>query len=81
MIEQAGGPVNGIMAQGAIHRLRPLLELAGMDILVTPDAAFGRRLKRNNSRTHSGSNRPMTIHAGQHLVPAHQGKRGVPVIE
>lgn len=84
MIEEAGGPVHGIVAQAAIDWLRSLLELAGVNVFVAADATFGCRLERNGSvagRDGNGGNGPVAIDAGQHLVAAHQRKRRVPMIK
>jgi len=50
VIEQRGGPTRRIMASRAVHRLRSLLELAGVNIFVTPHAFFGRRCERNRAQ-------------------------------
>lgn len=81
VIEKTGRPADGVVAQSAIDRLRSFLELPGVNILVAADATFGRGLERNGSVACCRSNRPVAINAGQHLVAAHQRKRGVPVIE
>lgn len=54
-----------------------------MDVLMTPDAFFRRRLKRNlpEFRFSIRGRRAVTIHAVQHPVAAQQRKRGGAVIE
>ena len=54
-----------------------------MDVLMTPDAFFRRRLKRNLPEFGFAIRglRAVAIHAVQHPVPAQQRERGGAVIE
>lgn len=81
VIEEPGCPADGIVAQSAINRLRPFLELPGVNIFMAADTTFGRGLEGNGPVARCSSDRPVAIDAGQHLVTPHQRKRRVPVIE
>lgn len=84
VIEKAGRPANGVVAQSAIDGLRPFLKLSRVNILVAADATFRRRLEWNSSEARHGSNccnRPVAIDTGEDLMTANQRKRRVRVIE
>ena len=81
VIEEAGGPAYGVVTKSAIDRLRPFLELPGVNILVAADATFRRGLEGNGPVACRCSGRPVAIDASQRLVTTHQRKRRVPVIE
>ena len=82
MVEQAGGPANGVVAGAAIDRLGSLLELPGMNIFVTPDALLRRRLESDGPQMCiDGCCGAMTIETTEHTVAAHQRERGHSVIE
>ena len=80
VVEDAGGPVAGVMARGAVDRLGAALELAGVDIFMTPGTAFGCGLKWNLAKKgRSGGGRTVAIQASEHAVRAveREGSGGV----